>query len=149
VGVPVADDFKFSYLTPYYGTERRLVLKNMSDLKHTNARKGNGFLIAGILSAIGASICCVGPLVLLALGVSGAWIGSFTALEPYRPIFIGLTLLFLGFAFYRLYLVRPACSPESACANPRTLKHQRLAFWMVTFLVLGLISVPWLAPLFY
>jgi MerT mercuric transport protein len=47
-------------------------------------------LIAGILSAIGASICCVGPLVLLALGVSGAWIGSLTALEPYRPIFIGL-----------------------------------------------------------
>jgi mercuric ion transport protein len=114
VGVPVANDFKFSYLTPYYGTERRLVLKNMSDLKHPNARKGNGFLIAGILSAIGASICCVGPLVLLALGVSGAWIGSLTALEPYRPILIGLTLLFLGFAFYRLYLVRPACSPESA-----------------------------------
>jgi len=121
----------------------------MPDLKRTSARKGNGFLIAGILSAIGASICCVGPLVLLALGVSGAWIGSLTALEPYRPIFIGLTLLFLGFAFYRLYLVRPACSPESACANPRTLKHQRLAFWIVTFLVLGLISVPWLAPLFY
>jgi mercuric ion transport protein len=121
----------------------------MSDLKHTNARRGNGFLIAGILSAIGASICCVGPLVLLALGVSGAWISSLTALEPYRPIFIGLTLLFLGFAFYRLYLKRPACSPESACANPRTLKNQRLAFWIVTVLVLGLIAVPWVAPLFY
>jgi mercuric ion transport protein len=149
VGVPVADDFKFSYLTPYYGTERRLVLKNMSDLKHTNARKGNGFLIAGILSAIGASICCVGPFVLLALGVSGAWIGSLAALEPYRPILIGLTLLFLGFAFYRLYLVRPACSPESACGNPRSLRRQRVAFWIVTVLVLGLIAVPSFAPLFY
>jgi mercuric ion transport protein len=121
----------------------------MSDLKQANARKGNGFLIAGILSAIGASICCVGPLVLLALGVSGAWIGSLTALEPYRPIFIGLTLLFLGVAFYRLYLARPSCSPESACANPRTLKGQRVAFWIVAVLVLGLIAVPWLAPLFY
>ena len=114
-----------------------------------STRSGNGFLIAGIVSAIGASICCVGPLVLLALGFSGTRIGSLTALEPYRPIFIGLTLLFLGFAFYRLYLVRPACSPESACANPRTLKHQRLAFWVVTVLVLGLIAVPWFAPLFY
>ena len=121
----------------------------MSDLKHTNGRRGNGFLIAGILSAIGASICCVGPLVLLALGVSGAWIGSLTALEPYRPILIGLTLLFLGFAFYRLYLTRPACSPESACANPRILKRQRVAFWIVAVLVLGLIAVPWVAPLFY
>ena len=125
------------------------LIKNMSELKKSNAQRGNGFLIAGILSAIGASICCVGPLVLLALGVSGAWIGSLTALEPYRPIFIGLTLLFLGFAFYRLYLVRPACSPESACANPRTSNRQRLAFWIVTVLVLCLIAVPWFGPLFY
>ena len=126
-----------------------LELKILPDVKKANAQRGNGFLIAGILSAIGASICCVGPLVLFALGVSGAWIGSLTALEPYRPIFIGLTLLFLGFAFYRLYLVRPACSPESACANPRTLERQRLGFWIVTVLVLGLIAVPWVAPLFY
>jgi mercuric ion transport protein len=126
-----------------------LRLVNTSDLKKSTIQSGKGLLIAGILSAIGASICCVGPLVLLALGVSGAWIGSLTALEPYRPIFIGLTVLFLGFAFYRVYLKRPACSPESACANPRTLKNQRLAFWIVTVLVLGLIAVPWVAPLFY
>ncbi len=122
----------------------------MSELNKSNAAQGGkGLLVAGILTAVGASICCVGPLVLLALGVSGAWIGSLTALEPYRPIFIGLTLLFLALAFYRLYFARRACTPGSACANPRTLKHQRLAFWIVTVLVLGLISVPWLAPLFY
>jgi len=126
-----------------------LELKILPDARKPNAQRGNCFLIAGILSAIGASICCVGPLVLLALGVSGALIGSLTALEPYRPIFVGLTLLFLAFAFYRLYLARPACSPESACANPRTLKRQRLAFWIVTVLVLGLIALPWFAPLFY
>jgi mercuric ion transport protein len=114
-----------------------------------SARSANGFLITGILSAIGASICCVGPLVLLALGVSGAWIGSLTVLEPYRPIFIGLSLLFLGFAFYRLYFARPVCSPESGCTNPGSLKRQRLGFWIVTVLVLALIAVPWVAPLFY
>jgi mercuric ion transport protein len=121
----------------------------MSELNKSSAvQSGKGFLMAGILAAVGGSICCVGPLVLLALGVSGAWIGSLTALAPYRPVFIGLALLFLGFAFHRLYFVRRACASGSACANPRTLKHQRLAFWIVTVLVLGLISVPWLAPLF-
>ncbi len=55
-----------------------------------------GSLVAGSLTAIGASVCCVGPLVLLALGISGAWITNLAALEPYRPIFIGLTLFFLG-----------------------------------------------------
>lgn len=139
--------FKFS-LIPYYSTEFTVLSQDMPGPKEST-RSGNGFLIAGILSAIGASICCVGPLVLLALGVSGAWIGSLTALEPYRPIFIGLTLLFLGLAFYRLYLPRPVCSPESACANPRTLKRQRLGFWIVAVVVLGLIAVPWVAPLFY
>ena len=44
--------------------------------------------------------------------------------------------------FYRLYLVRPACSSESACGNPRSLRRQRVAFWIVTVLVLGLIAVP-------
>src|ERR1700736_6348350 len=105
-----------------------LELKILPDVKKANAQRGNGFLIAGILSAIGASICCVGPLVLLALGVSGAWIGSLSALEPYRPFLIGVTVVFLGLAFYRLYVVRPACSPESACGNPRALRRQRVVF---------------------
>ena len=121
----------------------------MSDLKKSDVSRGKGFLIVSILSAIGASVFCVGPLVLLALGVSGAWIGSLTALEPYRAIIIGLTLLFLGFAFHRLYLALSACSLGSPCANPRVLKRQRLTFWIVTWLVLGLVAVPWFAPLFY
>jgi mercuric ion transport protein len=42
----------------------------------------NRSLIAASLAAVGASICCVGPFVLLMLGVGGAWIGNLTALEP-------------------------------------------------------------------
>ncbi|MGS9811080.1 mercuric transporter MerT family protein, partial [Pseudomonas aeruginosa] len=65
---------------------------------------GKGSLVASSLTAIGASVCCVGPLVLLALGVSGTWVGALTMMEPLRPLFIGLTLLFLGLAFRKLYL---------------------------------------------
>src|ERR1700741_3894765 len=120
----------------------------MSEPKQST-RSENGFLVAGILAAIGASVCCVGPLLLLALGVSGAWIGSLTALEPYRPVFIGLTLLFLAGAWYRLYSAHQVCTPGSACADPTTLARRRWAFWIVTVLVLLLIAVPWFAPLFY
>jgi len=63
---------------------------------------------------------------LFTLGVSGAWIGSLTALEPYRPIFVGLTVLFLAGAFHRLYLAHQVCTPGSACADPRTLKRSRM-----------------------
>ncbi|MDA8231259.1 MAG: mercuric transporter MerT family protein [Magnetospirillum sp.] len=110
---------------------------------------GNGSLIAGVLAAIGASVCCVGPLVLLVLGVGGTWVGSLTAMEPYRPIFIGLTLLFLGLAFRKLHLVPGICAPGTPCAGPRTIKRRRITFWIVATLSLGLLAVPWLAPLFY
>jgi len=108
-----------------------------------------GSLVAGILAAIGASVCCVGPLVLLALGIGGAWIGNLTAFEPYRPLFIGLTLIFLALAFRKLYLVPQACAPGAPCADPQTTKRQRLTFWSVAVLLLALLAVPWFAPLFY
>ncbi len=106
-------------------------------------------LIAGVLAGVGASVCCVGPLALLGLGVSGAWIGNLSALEPVRPIFMVVTLLFLGLAFRRLYLVPQVCEPGTACADPRTLQRQRVIFWLVTVALLGLLAVPWLAPYFY
>ena len=110
---------------------------------------GKGSLIAGILAAFGASVCCVGPLVLLALGISGTWIGSLTVMTPFRPVFVGLTLLFLGMAFHRLYLRPRVCVPGTPCSIPGTLRRQRLIFWIVTVLLIGLLAVPWLAPLFY
>src|SRR5258708_13390071 len=105
----------------------------MSELNKSNVtQSGKGFLVAGILAAVGASICCVGPLVSLALGVSGAWIGSLTALEPYRPFFIGLTLLFLAFAFHPLYFARRVCTPRSAYPTPPTLNHHPPPFLILT-----------------
>ncbi len=49
------------------------------------SNSGRGSLLAGGVAALLASACCLGPLVLVVLGFSGAWIGNLTALEPYRP----------------------------------------------------------------
>lgn len=103
-------------------------------------------LWAGAGAAIVGSLCCVGPLVLLALGVSGAWIGRLTALEPYRPVFIGLMVVSLGFAFRRLYLLPQRCEPGEVCADPRHLRRQRGIFWVVTVSLVALIAFPWFAP---
>jgi len=110
---------------------------------------GKGSLIASGLAAMGASVCCVGPLVLLAIGVGGTWVGSLTAMEPFRPFFIVLTLLFLGLAFRKLYMAPQVCAPGAPCANADTLKRQRITFWIVAALLLGLLAVTWFAPLFY
>jgi mercuric ion transport protein len=110
--------------------------------------KSKGSLVAGVLAAIGASVCCVGPLVLLTLGIGGAWVANLTALEPLRPWLIAATLVFLGLAFRRLYLQPQVCEPGAVCADPTVVKRQRLIFWLVTAALLALLSVPWLAPFF-
>lgn len=108
-----------------------------------------GALIGGLLASIGASACCVGPLLLLSLGIGGAWIGSLTRLEPYRPVFIVLVLVFLGFAFRKLYVVPQSCDTQAGCTADRTRNIQRILFWIVSPLLLALVAIPWLLPLFY
>lgn len=78
-------------------------------------QNGRGALFTGGLAAILASACCLGPLVLIALGFSGAWIGNLTVLEPYRPIFIGAALVALFFAWRRIYRPAQACKPGDVC----------------------------------
>lgn len=106
-------------------------------------------LAGGVLAGIGASACCAGPLLLLSLGIGGAWIGHLTALEPYRPVFILLVFVFLGLAFRKLYLVPRSCDSEANCVADRTRNAQRIVFWIVVPLLLGLVAIPWLMPLFY
>ncbi len=111
-------------------------------------RTANRSLVAGAVAAVLGSLCCVGPLVLLSLGVTGAWIGHLTALEPYRPVFIGVTVLFLALAFRRLYLVPQVCEPGTPCADPRTRRLQRTLFWLVSAVLLALLAAPWVAQWF-
>jgi mercuric ion transport protein len=89
-----------------------------SEPQKSEPQNGRGALFAGGLAAILASACCLGPLVLIALGFSGAWIGNLTVLEPYRPIFIGAALVALFFAWRRIYRPAQACKPGEVCAIP-------------------------------
>ena len=66
-----------------------------------------------------------------------------------RPLFVGVAVLFVAQAFRRLYLVPQVCEPGTSCADPRTLKRQRLVFWLVVVILAGLLAVPRVAPLLY
>ena len=93
--------------------------------------------------------CCLGPLVLIALGFSGAWIGNLTVLEPYRPIFIGAALVALFFAWRRIYRPAQACKPGDVCAIPQVRATYKLIFWVVAALVLVALGFPYVMPFFY
>ena len=105
-------------------------------------------LLVGALAAITASLCCVVPLVLVTLGVGGAWVASLSRFEPLRPIFIAITLVMLFLAWRKLY--QPAnCTPDKVCADPGVQRRQRVIFWIVSAFISMLLVFPWFAPLFY
>ncbi|HAN56004.1 MAG TPA: mercuric ion transporter MerT [Betaproteobacteria bacterium] len=115
-------------------------------------KQANGWpLIGGVAAAIAVSLCCVGPLVLVMLGIGGAWIANLAVLEPYRPFFLGIGVVFMVLAYRKIYRapVAQACTPGSLCALPQTNRVYKMLFWMVAVLMVLAIAFPYIAPLFY
>ena len=102
----------------------------------------------GILGAIAASSCCILPLVLFSLGIGGAWIGNLTALAPYQPVIVAITLGFLGYGYWLVYRkAKAVCADGSACARPLPNRIVKLALWLATALVAAAIAFPYVAPM--
>lgn len=102
----------------------------------------------GILGAIVASTCCVIPLALFSLGISGAWIGQLTALSSYKPVFIAITLGFLAYGYWLVYRKpKQACADGTACARPLPNRLVKGVLWVSTALVVVAFAWPWIVPL--
>ena len=108
-------------------------------------------LAGSLLAGFAASACCVGPLVLLLLGFGGAWISNLTALEPYRPVLIGMALIALFIAYQRIYRAKPEqpCEEGEVCAKPQANKLYKRLFIGVLVVVVISIASPYLVPLMY
>lgn len=116
----------------------------------TSQVQGRFLAAGGIVGAIIASSCCVLPLVLITLGVSGAWIGNLTALEPYKPYFLPATAILLGAGFWHVYFKpKRDCADGSYCARPRSGRITQIALWLATALALLAATVDYWAPFFY
>jgi mercuric ion transport protein len=108
-----------------------------------------GSLAAGTLAALLASTCCLGPLILVSLGLSGAWISHLAVLERYRPLFLAAALAALAIAWRRIYRRATACAPGEVCALPATQRVYKVLFWISAALVGVAFLFPYAAPLFY
>lgn len=106
-------------------------------------------LAIGGLAALLASTCCLGPLVLVSIGLSGAWIGQLTRLEPFRPWLMAIAVIALVFAYRRIFRPTIACRPGEICATPSGRRTYRGLFWIVAALVLIAFGFPYVALWFY
>ncbi len=105
-----------------------------------------------MLSAIAASACCVGPLVLALLGLGGA--ATLMKLSPLRPLLVPVTVVLLGAGLLLAYR-RPravaetqetASEPGCRCALPRTRAVGRVTLWVLAAVVLVLLISPYAVP---
>lgn len=103
------------------------------------------FGIAAIASGLLASVCCIGPVLLVGLGIGGAAFGA--AFAPYRTYLLGLTAIFLGGGFYLAY--RPqkeaACAPGATCALPSSRRRMRALLWVATIVAVSAAVFPYIA----
>lgn len=101
----------------------------------------------GILGALAASSCCILPLVLFSLGISGAWIANLTALAPYKPYFAAGTLALLGYGYYLAYVKPKQACADGSCARPLPNRLVKSSLWIATVLVIVALAFDYVAPL--
>jgi mercuric ion transport protein len=97
-------------------------------------------------------------LLLVSLGIGGAWMSALTSMETVRPYFIILTLIFIGLGYRKLYWAPASCEEGKAsatapasmpsCASPEVKHKQRRVFWISSTVILLLLAFPWIAPFF-
>ena len=102
----------------------------------------------GILAALGAASCCVIPFALFLAGVSGAWIGNLTALEPYQPVFAVVSLVLVGSGAWRLRRKREIGCASGYCATPQSDRVARIGLWLAAVLVVVAVLFPYAARRF-
>jgi mercuric ion transport protein len=113
--------------------------------KRTNAK----LLAAGTIAALGASLCCITPVLALVAGLGGA-ASAFSWLDPFRPYLIGLTLLVLGFAWYQKLKPKKetlACACEAEEKKP--FVQSKTFLGAATALALLLLSFPYYSNAFF
>jgi mercuric ion transport protein len=102
----------------------------------------------GVLGALAASSCCIVPLVLVGLGVGGAWIGNLTRLALYQPYFLASTVACLGYGYWLVYRSgKLACAEGEVCARPLSNRIVMIGLVLATTLVASTLAFDFFAPL--
>ena len=131
---------------------REVVMNAAAEAAQPATGGGKAGLIGGALAALATVVCWVVPLVLVSIGVTGAWMSTFTVLAPYKWVLILLALGCMGYAWHKIYRVQPAdgCEADTACAEPpQTNRWYRMMFWVVSAFILAALISPYVAPLFF
>jgi mercuric ion transport protein len=104
------------------------------------------FLIGGVLVSLGASVCCLGPFILLATGMSGAWMSRLMILEPYQPILALIVMSLFAVAGWRIFRPTPISTSTKSCSISQSGKQGKVAFILTAALSAILLTSEYWIP---
>lgn len=125
-----------------------LSLQTVAPGTRSRARRGLAAATGAIGAAFLASLCCVGPLLFVTLGVGAGLASTF---EPLRPVFTVLTLVLLAVGFYVVYGRKPAetdaavgaaCAQDGTCTVPRSRTRDKILLWIAAVVALVFLTFP-------
>jgi mercuric ion transport protein len=112
-------------------------------------RRGIGASLGAIGAALLASLCCIGPVLFVTVGVGAGLAGRF---EPLRPVFTILTVGLIAAGFYSVYGRRGArdgeasCDANGVCNVPRSHTRDKAVLWAAALIALALLTFPRWSP---
>ena len=127
-----------------------IIITSLLANTHFSMKKDNLVVGATAVGAILATTCCVLPFSLFSIGITGAWLGNLSALEPYRPYFIvvALALLVAGVYTMRRKRITAACAEGEYCES-KTANVVQISVLIISAIIIGLaiawpVLLPWL-----
>ncbi len=99
-----------------------------------------------VLTGIGASLCCITPVLAMISGASGL-AASFSWMEPLRPYLIAVTVGVLGYAWYQQ--LKPVEDMDCACDTRTGFMHSRWFLGLVTVFSVAMLAFPYYSKVFY
>lgn len=96
-----------------------------------------------MVAAVGASLCCIGPILAAVFGISGlAALSKYGFLRPWLAVSAGVLL---GVAFYFAYRRPRECTTGSICdtrGTERVQRWNRIALWSATIIIALVLTFP-------
>ncbi|KTD71718.1 MerT mercuric transport protein [Legionella steelei] len=121
----------------------------MNEAKYVKRNSIKWILLSGTAAAIASTLCCIAPLILFSLGISGAWISSLTAMESYKPYFLTSAILLIALGFWKVYRKpnHSDCKQGTFCAMSASDRINKIMLW-IALIIIGLVLLyPYLAPI--
>ncbi len=109
--------------------------------------KSNQAKTTGIIAALAASSCCIPPVIAALAGIGGI-AGSLSWMETYRPYFIVIAIIAIGYAWYSQ--LRPKKADECCAVDAKPKWYQTKGFLIgITLFAALSIAFPYYTSVFF